>query len=267
MKPILSFPNSHGPAPAPGVVALQGSGFVANRSVAIRECLPNSDCSGYGVIRTVTTDGSGGFSASLTLNPKLNAFAGDEAWCATKCLLFATALPETSQITAVSPAFSLAGAVPDGGALCTGTALQPSYALKATSAGAHSLQVTVKNKTQKPCWLNGYPSVQLSNAQFPASGVGAYYSSSAGATTKLGGGGITEQPGWVRLAAQGTAHFLIVKDDCDAGAAIANAVELSLPGETQFLPLKISKSDGALALPTCHSNVSNVFHVGPFTAG
>jgi hypothetical protein len=267
-KPTLAFANSHGPALNPLVREIAGSGFVANRSVAIRECLPNTDCSGNDVIRTVMTNGSGSFLASVTLNQKINAFAGDEAWCATKCLLSATVEPESSHITAVSPAFSLAGPAPDGDALCAVTALQQSYAVKATSAGAHSLQVTVKNKTQDPCWLNGYPSVQLENGDFPANGVGSFYSTSAGATTKLGAGGITDQPGWVRVAPQGVAHFLIVKNDCAAGSeTIANVVEFALPGESTFLPLPIPKSDGALALPTCHSNVSNVVHVGPFVAG
>jgi hypothetical protein len=266
-KPLLSFPVSHGPSPNPLTREVAGSGFVANRAVAIRECLPNTDCSGNAVILTVTANGSGGFLANVTMQQKISAFAGDEAWCASSCQLSATVQPETSNITALSPTFSLVGPVPDGGSVCTLASLKTSYALS-TTAGAHSLQITLTNESQAPCWLNGYPSVQLSQIQYPVGGVGYAFGNGSGATAKLSGGETAELPGWVRLDPGGVSHFLLVKDDCAAGnGPIANSVDLMLPGDKANVSLRVSPQDGALALPTCHANVSNVFHVGPFSVG
>ena len=264
--PILTLGASTGLTEG-STITVHGSGFGVQRRLALRQCVAGDDCTGYDVSRTITTDTKGDFATTVTLHQKIGAFAGDEGWCATNCLLTATALPEPSKITADSPTFSLVGPVPDGGSVCKLATLQASYAgLSTTAASAHALKITLKNPSRTPCWLNGYPSVQLFQMTFPAGGVGYGYGSSAGATPKLGDASILDRPSWVRLDPQGVSQFVLVKDDCAAGnGAIANAVDLTLPGESATKSLQIPAQDGALALPTCDSNVSNVFHVGPFT--
>lgn len=247
-------------------VTVVGTGFGARRQVGVHQCLTTNDCEGDAILANVTTDAAGGFTAVVTVHEKINS-AGDEAWCSTSCLLFAAVQPEPTNPSAASPSFSLEPAFPDGGVACQLSTLKATYGgLRTAQSGAPSLAFNLQNSGPMPCWLDGYPNVQLLQMEGPASGVGSFYGSSAAASVKIGGVGITEQPGPIRLDPQASAHFRVVKNDCAATTeAIANSLDFSPSGGSSVI--RIPAADAKLALPACHTSVSNIFHVGPFLAG
>jgi hypothetical protein len=250
-------------------VTVHGAGFGARQQVALGQCLTNSDCGGYEVVGTATADATGSFTATVTVHVKINTLYGEQAWCGQNCLLFAAQQPETSNVGAVTGSFSLVSPVPGNGVACALSTLKTSYGgLRTAAGGSTAMVVDLKNPAAAPCWINGYPHVQLLKMDGPPGGVGFFQGTSVPGKQRLGGTGMSEQPAWLRIDPQASAHFRLIKQACARGQAQgANFVDVSLAGGADIATLRIPAPDASLALPACSMSAADIFDVGPFVAG
>lgn len=250
-------------------IAVYGGGFIPDHPVEITECPENTDCDAFTPVLSVTADSQGAFAARVTLRSSTVIAAGGTMSCGHACFLFAHSLPETSNVGARTPDFTLDTPPIGVGPECPPHQLAASYGGGVSpETGEHSAIVNLRNSGQSTCWLYDYPTVQLLNN-----------GSVLPFVTAVGGNYIFERPALVQLAPGASAHFVVAKYRCDAGAGV-DATELSfllpggnvvaavpLPGATASgNQLEFCESPGETAAQV-HSDPGNQLQVGPLVMG
>ncbi len=196
------------------VVTVSGSGFAARQAISIRQCPQSYDCGALQVLSSPRADTSGRFEATLTLHTVLRNTQGGTTYCGQACFLVATQAPETSNVGAQSIRFDLVPPAP--GPVCHLLRLQASYDGLGATLGPvpEVLRLRLHNPSATPCWLQGYPTVQLMNGKSVLLWTNELASLKAD---------------WVELTATKDADVLLSKSACTAGTGqFATSAELVL---------------------------------------
>jgi len=229
---------------------LSGKGFGANQPVDIRQCLANTDCGAFPVVRTVTTDNSGDFTTQLSLQLVIQSTTGDDVWCGLHCNLVATVQANSYQVVASTPEFSVDSLLSEAKSCDLATMTASFAGWTSLDNGDRLLTIKLRNGGPTDCALLGFPSVQATKAGRVVSG------------EKLVGG--TAQTG-VILNSGGTAQFQVVVSDCGIDPSAFDSLKIGLFGATTQRTVAVPAQPARTKVGYCLQTGLQNLQVKPFT--
>jgi hypothetical protein len=245
--PLLTLDVVHG-LHSPLSPEVSGSGFVANRSVVIRQCLAKADCGTFPVLRSVMTNGSGSFTTGLKVQQIVHLVTGDDVWCGLHCKLVASQEPDNYGVVASTAEFSLASLIPTAKE-CELAKLAPSFAGWTQLAnGDRSLAISLTNKGPADCSLTGYPSLQATKTGRVVSG------------QRLTGI-------WSQIAILnpgGAAQFQATVTDCGTDQTAFDSLTISLFGGQTQRTVSVPVQPARTATGFCAEGGTQILETGPF---